>query len=133
WAPDFSNSHDGSLESDDESIQGKSKDVYSKKVNEAEEIPKIIFEVEKPDLNATIQSEREPKYPSGFTPRDTSDINSLGADNQVHDTSEKEHGSKAGFKKDASTSVCSGHFKRVGTPKPGGFMLQLIKDLIKVG
>ncbi|GJU32618.1 RNA-directed DNA polymerase, eukaryota [Tanacetum coccineum] len=82
WAPDFPNSHDDSSESDDESVEGKSKDVYSEKVSEAEEILEIIFEVEEPDLNATIQSEREPKYPSGFTPRDTSDINSLGADNQ---------------------------------------------------
>ncbi|GKA47598.1 RNA-directed DNA polymerase, eukaryota [Tanacetum coccineum] len=132
--------------------EGKSKDVYSKKVSEVEEIPEIIFEVEEPGeikfsatkenksedlekvqfddpfnlydllekkqsvLNAMIQSERELKYPSGFTPRDTSDINSLGADNQVHDTSKKEHGSKAGFKEDANTSVCSGHFKRVGRP-----------------
>ncbi|GKB44213.1 hypothetical protein Tco_0889155, partial [Tanacetum coccineum] len=113
WAPDFPNSHDDSSESDDESVEGKSKDVYSEKVSEAEEILEIIFEVEEPDLNATIQSEKEPKYPPGFTPRDTSDINSLRADNQVHDTSEKEHGSKSGFKRMQALLVCLGHFKRV--------------------
>ncbi|GJV81323.1 RNA-directed DNA polymerase, eukaryota [Tanacetum coccineum] len=117
WAPDFSNSHDDSLESDDESVDGKSKDVYSKKVSEAEEIPKIIFEVEKPGeikFYATKENKSE-------------DLE------KVHDTSKKEHGSKAGFKEDANTSVCSCHFKRVGTPKPGGSMLKLIEDLIKVG
>ncbi|GKE04350.1 hypothetical protein Tco_1396368, partial [Tanacetum coccineum] len=82
WALDFLNSHDDSSESDDESAEGKSKDVYSEKVSEAGAILETIFEVEEPDLNATIQSKGEPKYPLGFTPRDTSDINSLGANNQ---------------------------------------------------
>ncbi|GJT16552.1 RNA-directed DNA polymerase, eukaryota [Tanacetum coccineum] len=98
WAPDFLNSHDDSSASDDESAEGKSKDVYSEKVSEAGAVLETIFKVEEPYLNATIQSKGEPKYPLGFTPRDTSDINSLGANNQVHDTSEKEHGSKLGFK-----------------------------------
>ncbi|GKB49446.1 RNA-directed DNA polymerase, eukaryota [Tanacetum coccineum] len=62
WAPDFSNSHDDSSESDDESVEAKSKDVYSEKVSEAEEIPETIFEVEEPGeikFSATKENKSE--------------------------------------------------------------------------
>ncbi|GJV09833.1 RNA-directed DNA polymerase, eukaryota [Tanacetum coccineum] len=63
-----------------------------------------------PDFNVAQQSQGEPQYPPGFTPRDTSkansnlEHNSIGADNQVKETSEKECGSKASFKEDANAS-----------------------------
>ncbi|GJT60190.1 RNA-directed DNA polymerase, eukaryota [Tanacetum coccineum] len=89
-----------------------------------------------PVSNATCQSEEEPKYPPGFTPRDNSvnfDRSSGGADIQQKESSEKENGSKTCFKEDVNASVCSGHFKKVGSSKTDGTILQLIEDLIKVG
>ncbi|GJT89969.1 RNA-directed DNA polymerase, eukaryota, partial [Tanacetum coccineum] len=139
WAPDFSDSNDDLSDSDTESIEIKSNDGFSNKDNEAEEIPKAedyeVEEVEEPGeiKSSTTKDEVEPKYPPGFSPKNSSDTNSHGQENQVHGSIEKEHGTKVDFKEEASYSVSSGHFEKASFPKTGGSMLQLIKDLIKVG
>ncbi|GJY69732.1 RNA-directed DNA polymerase, eukaryota [Tanacetum coccineum] len=160
WAPNFSDSQGDSFELDNESVYDKSKDGYSEKESEAEEIPKTFLEVEEPNeikcsitkdskhqeleeiqsedpfnlydlLKRTIKPQcydlirRGTKVSVGFSPH-----NSYGPDNQIHVTSEKEHGSKIVFKEDVSFLVNSCNFKK---PKTSGFMLQLIEDLIKVG
>ncbi|GJX71178.1 RNA-directed DNA polymerase, eukaryota [Tanacetum coccineum] len=93
--------------------------------------------------NVTFQFEEEPKYPPGFTPRGNSVNYECGEDQNeppekncgedLNVSPEKENGTKFCFKDDASASVCSGPFKKVGSSKTGGFILQLIEDLIKVG
>ncbi|GJW87966.1 RNA-directed DNA polymerase, eukaryota [Tanacetum coccineum] len=122
WAPDFSNSHDDSSESDDESVEGKSKDVYSEKVSEVEEIPKTIFKVEEPG---------EIKF-SAMKENKSEDLEEVQSDDpfNLYDLLEKNNQtSMLLFNQKGSQS----HFKRVGTLKTGVSMLQLIGDLIKVG
>nr|GEV99553.1 RNA-directed DNA polymerase, eukaryota [Tanacetum cinerariifolium] len=66
--------------------------------------------------NATCQSEEEPKYPPGFTPRDNSVIfyrASSGADIHQKESSEKENGSNTCFKEDVNASAFLGHFKKL--------------------
>ncbi|GJT53905.1 RNA-directed DNA polymerase, eukaryota [Tanacetum coccineum] len=93
------------------------------------------------------QSEGEPKYPPGFTPRDVSEVNSnmeynsIGKDNEstqkrqdkVNESAVKKKVSKINSKEDVGASVSLGHFKSVGIPKSGGFILQLMEDLVNVG
>ncbi|GJU77985.1 RNA-directed DNA polymerase, eukaryota [Tanacetum coccineum] len=147
WAPDFSNSNDDSSELDNESIEDKSKDGYSDKDNEAEEILETVLEVEEPGeikCSAMKKSKKEDledvhsddpfnlynllektskpqcydsirrgtKVSTGVSPKNSSDTNCHGPDNQVHGTTVKEHGSKVGFKEDVSYSVSSSHFKK---------------------
>ncbi|GKD38704.1 RNA-directed DNA polymerase, eukaryota, partial [Tanacetum coccineum] len=142
WAPDFSDSNDDLPDSDTESIEIKSKDGFSQKDKEAEEISKAedneVKEVEEPGeikkfCHEGYQSEVEPKYSPGFSPKNSSDTNSHGQDNQVNGSIEKEHGVKVDFKEEASYSVSSGYFEKASIPKTCGSMLQLIEDLIKVG
>ncbi|GKD53595.1 RNA-directed DNA polymerase, eukaryota, partial [Tanacetum coccineum] len=129
WALNFSDSQDDSSESDNEIINDNSKDGYSEKASEAEEIPETIFEAKEPTkINGSVTKEKgDPKYPSGFSPHNP--------DGSVkkHVSPVQDHSYKAGNKEDVCISANSGSFKQVNTPKTGGSMLQLIKDLIKVG
>ncbi|GJS25425.1 hypothetical protein Tco_0454057 [Tanacetum coccineum] len=96
------------------------------------EDPFNIYDIldKKQQLNhkISIQSEGDPKFPPGFTP-----YNSDGLCNQNHVSFAQDHDSKNVIKEDGCSSVNSGSFKHVNTPKTGGSMLQLIEDLIKVG
>ncbi|GJX75183.1 RNA-directed DNA polymerase, eukaryota [Tanacetum coccineum] len=127
WAPNF---NDDTTDSDDESVdktefeereQGKSKS-------------SALYEDHK-----EVLEEGEPQYLHGFTLCDKPKVNSnleqneLGAADQEKESSIKGNDSKASYKEDENVSVCSGHFKSVGTPKICGSMLQVIEDLIKVG
>ncbi|GJQ94065.1 RNA-directed DNA polymerase, eukaryota, reverse transcriptase zinc-binding domain protein [Tanacetum coccineum] len=94
------------------------------------EDPFNIYDIldKKQQLNhkISIQSEGDPKFPPGFTPH-----NSDGLCNQNHVSFAQDHDSKNVIKEDGCSSVNSGSFKQVNTPKTGGSMLQLIEDLIK--
>ncbi|GKC07018.1 RNA-directed DNA polymerase, eukaryota, partial [Tanacetum coccineum] len=102
-----------------------------------------LLKTKQPVTNVTFQSEEEPKYPPGFTPRgnfvnyesgeDQNEPPEKNCEEDPNVSPEKENGSKFCFKDDASASICSGPFKKVGSSKTGGSILQLIEDLIKVG
>nr|GFB05306.1 RNA-directed DNA polymerase, eukaryota, reverse transcriptase zinc-binding domain protein [Tanacetum cinerariifolium] len=106
--------------------------------SEADIIPEIVFEegeVKSSDIKEK-SNEDEPMYPPSFTSCDNSatiDSSFCGAKIHQMESSKKENGFKTCFKEDVNASVCSGHFKKVGSPKSGGFILQLIEDLTKVG
>ncbi|GKE75536.1 RNA-directed DNA polymerase, eukaryota, partial [Tanacetum coccineum] len=58
WAPDFSDSQDDSSESDNKFVDDKSKDGYTEKVSEAEEIPDTVFEAEEPgEIKGSVTKE----------------------------------------------------------------------------
>ncbi|GKB96811.1 RNA-directed DNA polymerase, eukaryota, reverse transcriptase zinc-binding domain protein [Tanacetum coccineum] len=61
------------------------------------------------------------KYPLGFTPTDHVAF-------KVKKTCPLSNP-----KEDREGSICSGHFKKAELPRSGGSMLQLMKDLVKVG
>nr|GEZ33396.1 RNA-directed DNA polymerase, eukaryota, reverse transcriptase zinc-binding domain protein [Tanacetum cinerariifolium] len=123
---------EGEVKSSD--IKEKSNEVQQEAQSED---PFKIYDLLKskhPVFNVARQSEDEPMYPPGFTPCDNSaniDSSFYGAKIHQKESSKKENGSKTCFKKDVNASVCSGHFKKVGSPKSGGSILQQIEDLIK--
>ncbi|GJV36928.1 nucleotide-binding alpha-beta plait domain-containing protein [Tanacetum coccineum] len=58
WAPNFSDSQDDSSESDNEFVDDKSKDGYTEKASEAEEIPDTVFEAEEPgEIKGSVTKE----------------------------------------------------------------------------
>ncbi|GJX93111.1 RNA-directed DNA polymerase, eukaryota, reverse transcriptase zinc-binding domain protein [Tanacetum coccineum] len=93
------------------------------------------------------QSHEEPKYPPGFTPRHTSEVNSnvepnssRGVNEHIknsHDTvkepSVMQKVPNSNSKRDVDVSTSSGHFKSVGAPKSSGSILVLMEYLINVG
>ncbi|GJV56777.1 RNA-directed DNA polymerase, eukaryota [Tanacetum coccineum] len=94
------------------------------------------------------QTQEEPKYPPGFTPCVTSEVNSnvepfpsRGAEEHnknSHDMAKvspvTKHVPNSNTKEDdAGVSNSSGHFRSVGAPKSGGSILLLMEDLINVG
>nr|GEU57027.1 RNA-directed DNA polymerase, eukaryota [Tanacetum cinerariifolium] len=108
WSPNFNDGDDDLFDSDDESL--------SERCNQSE----------------VNQSEGEPKYPLGFTPRDASEVNSnieqklVGEDNDCnqksHELSNIKKDSNASLKEDVDASVCSGHFKNMEIPQSGGLL-----------
>nr|GEZ63311.1 hypothetical protein [Tanacetum cinerariifolium] len=150
WSPNFNDGDDDLSDSDDESLVVKNDEIQNNETSEVnsevEEIPETIFEQGEIKSTATKgkhKDEGESKYPPGFTPRDASEVNSNMEQKPVrenNDCNQKSHklsnmkkDSNASLKEDADASVCSGNFKSVKIPKSGGFILQLMLDLIKVG
>nr|GEV04940.1 RNA-directed DNA polymerase, eukaryota [Tanacetum cinerariifolium] len=86
-----------------------------------------------PKVTVVNQYEVEPRFPPRFTPCNSVDFKSQGTVNQVQDISKKITCHKVDSKEVLENSACSGHFKKLNSPKTGGSILQLIEDLIKVG
>ncbi|GKA08064.1 RNA-directed DNA polymerase, eukaryota, partial [Tanacetum coccineum] len=94
WAPDFSDSQDDSSESHNEFVDDKSKDRYTEKASEAEEIPDTVFEAKEPgEIKGSVTKEY-PKRPSRFSPHKSDGLV------KKHVSSEQDHGSKTVTKED---------------------------------
>nr|GEY47125.1 RNA-directed DNA polymerase, eukaryota [Tanacetum cinerariifolium] len=76
----------------------------------------------RPVIDKISNSKESLKYPPGYTPTGSKEA-----------TREKQFDSNFFSKNDVEESICSGHFKKSEVPKSGGFILQLIDDLVKVG
>ncbi|GKF19788.1 hypothetical protein Tco_0068426 [Tanacetum coccineum] len=87
------------------------------------------------------------KYPPGFTPKEGSEeigmyaeesksVNFVNlSDHKAEEANKDGHGNcvNKNSKKDVSSSVCSGHFKKSRVPYTGGSILNLMDELVKVG
>ncbi|GKA38867.1 RNA-directed DNA polymerase, eukaryota [Tanacetum coccineum] len=103
WAPDFSDSQDDSSESDNKFVDDKSKDGYTEKVSEAEEIPDTVFEAEEPgEIKGSVTKECKHEEMKETHSEDPFNIYDLLSDELVkkHVSSEQDHGSKIVTKED---------------------------------
>ncbi|GJR94349.1 RNA-directed DNA polymerase, eukaryota [Tanacetum coccineum] len=94
-------------------------------------------------------SDQSPIYPPGFTPAATTNepcTNAENADNvncshqeglftsvADHNAGPVRNSASQESMRDASESVCSGHFKKSVAPRTGGSILCLMEELVKVG
>nr|GFA38625.1 RNA-directed DNA polymerase, eukaryota [Tanacetum cinerariifolium] len=97
-----------------------------------------LLNKKRPNSDVAPQSVEEPKYPPGFTPLEkTTDHSNMENLQNSKDQIEEPNASKTvpvtKLNVNGDASVCSGHFQNVGTPKTGGFIIQLMEDLIKIG
>ncbi|GJU03452.1 RNA-directed DNA polymerase, eukaryota, reverse transcriptase zinc-binding domain protein [Tanacetum coccineum] len=92
-------------------------------------------------------SDHSLKYPPGYTTTDDKEEHckkdeeskkesgdySQGHHEEELNTGIKDKCSNKGSKEDVAESVCLGHFKKSETPRTGGFILNLMDELVKVG
>nr|GFA64843.1 nucleotide-binding alpha-beta plait domain-containing protein [Tanacetum cinerariifolium] len=109
------------------------------------EDPFEIYEALKKKMNMCNNgsiSEESREYPPGFTPKDVVDspvndqdvVDSPGRNGKEDEGSvEKQSGDKNARCTDTYESMCSGHFKKSGAPRTGGFIVQLMDELVTVG
>ncbi|GKB80138.1 RNA-directed DNA polymerase, eukaryota, reverse transcriptase zinc-binding domain protein, partial [Tanacetum coccineum] len=149
WSPNFNDGDDDLSDLDYESLVVKNNEIQNNETSEVDSEEKYkddpkdvesadpfnIYELlnKKHSINNEVnQSEGEPKYPPGFTPRDASEVNSnmeqkpIEEDNDCnqksHELSNMKKDSNASLKEDVDGCVCSGHFKSVEIPKSGGLV-----------
>ncbi|GJX93266.1 RNA-directed DNA polymerase, eukaryota [Tanacetum coccineum] len=159
WTPDF-NDCDEDLSDTDDDAQTDHGDIKStaKKGKISKDIedgqsadPFNLYDLLKKKKHVSVeipQTQEEPKYPPGFTPCVTSEVNSnvgtiptrglkehnKNSHNMAKVSPVTKHVPNSNTKEDdVGISNSSGHFRSVGAPKSGGSILLLMEDLIKVG
>nr|GEX74088.1 RNA-directed DNA polymerase, eukaryota, reverse transcriptase zinc-binding domain protein [Tanacetum cinerariifolium] len=158
WVPDFVEDEEEDSDSEDGSIE---EGPYSENVDKHEEVNSEEGDVEK--VSETIFEKEQDQVPkednfyigeNGCNSEDPFNICSLlnkktpmilkgvgkEGDETLKNDQEDKQNSKVrnpssinNCKEDKEESICSGHFPKIDTPYSGGFMLQFMKDLVKVG
>nr|GEX73968.1 hydroxycinnamoyl-CoA quinate/shikimate transferase [Tanacetum cinerariifolium] len=152
WVPDFIEENDNEEHNDDGGFNVRESGSCGGDSN-VEGVLEIIFEESGQKENnldeehTDKQENHSMKYPSGFTPKEGTDVVGMHAeesrsDNIVNlsDYNAKEENNtfscnfpKKNSKEDVSNSVCLGHFKTSMVPRIGGSILSLMDKLVKVG
>nr|GEW58132.1 nucleotide-binding alpha-beta plait domain-containing protein [Tanacetum cinerariifolium] len=103
-----------------------------------------VLNKKKENINKELNLDDSLKYPSSFTPRNDNVVSeelsnkrtsecfhSLQEDDAVFGPNNSR--SKEKFKDGVAESICSGHFKKSDISRTGGSILQVMKEMAKVG